>query len=590
MYMGSTDITTSRLYTIDLTTAVATPIGSGVGQPGLIALAISCNGELYSVDIVQDNLWSINSSTGVGTAIGLLGFDANFAQDADWNAEDGMMYLAAYNNAIGSGELRTANVTTGNTTLVAGWPSDEITAFGIDFPCTDPCPTVGDATNPNPANGATNVSLSLANLTWTNDPAATTVEVFFNGVSVYLGAAVSSIPVPVTLNYATTYTWKVNGSDGICWEPGDTWSFTTMQDPLLVIDTVDVYPQNVNYWTGTTTSAAKTEVSLMRIVSLGGEQAWAKFDVSSIPVGSTITSITLNWYIQSQNCPYFYINALPIDPVTATPSALYSAITGGVQYYAYQTCPPVGWESEVLGGNANADLAGSLPSGWFAISFFEYETFGSYTFTADGWAQTNKPYLRVIYEYIVPVELTSFTAIGNFGAVELQWITATETNNQGFEVQRSNGSDFETIAFIEGHGTTTEVQAYIYSDKSVNVGSYSYRLKQVDFDGKSTYSDVIEVNVPAPAEFALDQNYPNPFNPSTKIAFRLAVDSKVSLKVFDVLGQEVATLVNTNLVAGAHSVDFDASSLNIGVYFYRIEATGVDGTNFVDVKKMILTK
>jgi flagellar hook assembly protein FlgD len=88
----------------------------------------------------------------------------------------------------------------------------------------------------------------------------------------------------------------------------------------------------------------------------------------------------------------------------------------------------------------------------------------------------------------------------------------------------------------------------------------------------------------------LDQNYPNPFNPSTKINFRLAADSKVSLKVFDVLGQEVMTLINNDLSAGSHQVDFDASNLNSGVYFYKIEATGNNGTNFSDVKKMILTK
>jgi hypothetical protein len=193
-------------------------------------------------------------------------------------------------------------------------------------------------------------------------------------------------------------------------------------------------------------------------------------------------------------------------------------------------------------------------------------------------------------EYIVPVELSSFSANANFGVVELQWITATETNNRGFEVQRSAGGEFETIAFVEGYGTTTETQVYTYADRSVEVGSYNYRLKQIDFDGTVDYSDIVEVDVPAPAEFALDQNYPNPFNPSTKIAFRLAVDSKVSLKVFDILGQEVASLVNTNLVAGAHNIDFNASSLNSGVYMYRIEATGIDGTNFVDVKKMILTK
>ncbi|MCE7858044.1 MAG: T9SS C-terminal target domain-containing protein, partial [Ignavibacteria bacterium CHB3] len=184
----------------------------------------------------------------------------------------------------------------------------------------------------------------------------------------------------------------------------------------------------------------------------------------------------------------------------------------------------------------------------------------------------------------IPVELTSFTATANLGAVELNWITATETNNRGFEVQRSAGGEFETIAFVEGHGTTTQTNAYSYTDKTVGTGSYSYRLKQVDFDGTFEYSNVVEVEVAVPAEFALDQNYPNPFNPSTKIAFRLAVDSKVSLKVFDILGQEVTSLVNGNLVAGGHSVDFDASSLNSGVYLYRIEATGVDGSNFVDYK------
>ena len=193
-------------------------------------------------------------------------------------------------------------------------------------------------------------------------------------------------------------------------------------------------------------------------------------------------------------------------------------------------------------------------------------------------------------DLVIPVELTSFAAVVDNDLVELSWITATETNNQGFEVQRSAGGEFETLAFVEGHGTTTEIQAYAYTDREVNDGSYSYRLKQIDFDGTFEYSNVVEVDVSTPKVFALDQNYPNPFNPSTKIAFRLAVDSKVSLKVFDVLGQEVVTLVNTNLVAGSHNVNFDASSLNSGIYFYRIEATGIDGTNFVDVKKMILTK
>jgi hypothetical protein len=190
----------------------------------------------------------------------------------------------------------------------------------------------------------------------------------------------------------------------------------------------------------------------------------------------------------------------------------------------------------------------------------------------------------------VPVELASFTASASEGLVELSWTTVTETNNQGFQIERSNGGEFTSIGYIAGHGTTTETQNYTFVDRTVQTGSYSYRLKQVDFDGSFAYSNVVETEVVAPAEFVLDQNYPNPFNPSTMISFRLAVESKVSMTIFNVLGQEVASLLNGNLVAGSHQVNFDASSLNTGVYMYRIEAAGIDGTNFVDVKKMILTK
>jgi hypothetical protein len=206
---------------------------------------------------------------------------------------------------------------------------------------------------------------------------------------------------------------------------------------------------------------------------------------------------------------------------------------------------------------------------------------GSYNLTCEGMEYTMIP---------VPVELASFTAEVFEGSVELTWITATETNNQGFEVQRKSESEFETLAFINGNGTTTETHVYSYTDRNVKAGTYSYRLKQVDFDGTFEYSNVIEADVQSPAIFSLEQNYPNPFNPSTTINFRLAADSKVNLKIFNVLGQEVATLLNNNFVAGSHTVNFNASGLNSGVYMYRIEATGIDGTNFTSVKKMILTK
>ena len=200
---------------------------------------------------------------------------------------------------------------------------------------------------------------------------------------------------------------------------------------------------------------------------------------------------------------------------------------------------------------------------------------------------------RFITEYdrsIIPVELTSFTAEVSGREVVLNWSTATETNNKGFEVQRSNGEEYTAIGFVNGNGTSTQAHAYSYADNSVASGQYSYRLRQVDFDGTSAYSQVVNVSIVAPRVYSLEQNYPNPFNPTTQINFSLAADSKVTLRIFDILGQEVATLLNGNVLAGPHNVNFDASRLTSGVYLYRIDAVGVDGSKFNSVKKMLLTK
>ena len=192
---------------------------------------------------------------------------------------------------------------------------------------------------------------------------------------------------------------------------------------------------------------------------------------------------------------------------------------------------------------------------------------------------------------VIPVELTSFTGSVSGNDVSLLWETATELNNSGFSVERkTENSEFTEVAFVAGHGTTTERKSYSFTDQDLRSGIYTYRLKQIDFNGTYEYYGSVEIDVTAPAEFSLDQNYPNPFNPSTKITFSLAVDSKVGLKVFNLLGQEVVTLINQELTSGIHDYDFDASGLNSGVYFYKIEATGVNGVEFTEVKKMILAK
>ncbi|OGU77027.1 MAG: hypothetical protein A2V93_12195 [Ignavibacteria bacterium RBG_16_34_14] len=190
----------------------------------------------------------------------------------------------------------------------------------------------------------------------------------------------------------------------------------------------------------------------------------------------------------------------------------------------------------------------------------------------------------------IPVELASFNASVSEGQVVLNWLTATETNNQGFQVQRKSNSEYQTISFIDGYGTTTNPQNYSFVDNNLQPGHYTYRLKQIDFDGTFEYSNEVEVDFKVPTDFSLSQNYPNPFNPSTKISFTLPIESNVTLKIFNLLGEEVINLLNGTVNAGYHNVNFDASNLNSGIYFYQIEAQGNDGSSFSEVKKMILAK
>ncbi len=189
----------------------------------------------------------------------------------------------------------------------------------------------------------------------------------------------------------------------------------------------------------------------------------------------------------------------------------------------------------------------------------------------------------------LPVELISFNALNTSDGVLLSWQTASELNNAGFEVERRSenrgaGAEWQVLGFVRGAGTTTERQSYSFLDRTAS-GKVQYRLKQVDFDGRFEYSNVIEVDAGLPKTFALEQNYPNPFNPTTVISYQLPVASQVSLKIFDVLGKEVATLVNQRQEAGAYNYMLNAANLSSGVYFYRLHAG-----NFVQTRKMMLVK
>ena len=191
---------------------------------------------------------------------------------------------------------------------------------------------------------------------------------------------------------------------------------------------------------------------------------------------------------------------------------------------------------------------------------------------------------------VVPVELTSFRATQSQGNVSLLWSTATELNNSGFEIQRKDvASDWRILGFVDGNGTTTNTQNYSFTDRPENSGTYSYRLKQIDFDGSFAYSKIEEVEVlNLPADFKLFNNYPNPFNPSTIISYDLPVDAFVTLKVYNSIGEMVTEIINEFQTVGHHQQVFNSTSngfsLPSGIYFAELKAN----ENVQRIKMMLL--
>lgn len=191
----------------------------------------------------------------------------------------------------------------------------------------------------------------------------------------------------------------------------------------------------------------------------------------------------------------------------------------------------------------------------------------------------------------IPVELTSFSAKVLNRKVLLSWETATEVNNSGFEIQRKTFGSWEKIGFVNGAGNSNSPKNYSFIDENLFGGSkFEYRLKQIDGDGSYKYSHTVEVDI-HPTEYQLYQNFPNPFNPSTTIEYALPFNSKVNLVIYNSIGEVVDELVNTNQVAGYHSIKFNADQLSSGIYFYALIAVSEDNQQFFNrIKKMILMR
>jgi V8-like Glu-specific endopeptidase len=433
--------------------------------------------------------------------------------------------------------------------------------------------------NPNPSMGQTGIPLNLAQLTWSNGTGAVSNELYFgtNPSSLTLvqsGTLATSWTITgVTFTYGTTYYWRVVEIGDSCNTNGPVWNFTTVQDPNLVQWCDDFV--NMNNWTmigplGTTNWSAAASGSAggsppeLRMSWTPSFNGVSKIRSVVIPLpANQLMTYSFNYYFDWYANPSGTITVAVTYDGGATSTALYSQVdaTGNVG-------------PAVMTGNFTTPAAGSA------------NTQIEITFNGNSFNNDNIYWDNMCLEYVIPVELSAFVATPKGVDVELNWTTATETNNKGFEVERMNSSGaFEMMGFVPGFGTSAEPKVYSFVDSKVGTGNFSYRLKQIDYDGSFKYSDIIDVEVAVPSTFSLEQNYPNPFNPSTTIRFSIPIETEVRLNVYNTLGQEVAEILNTRLKEGYHEVDFEAGALTSGIYFYRLEAD-----KFIDVKKMIIIK
>jgi len=244
-------------------------------------------------------------------------------------------------------------------------------------------------------------------------------------------------------------------------------------------------------------------------------------------------------------------------------------VNGDGQWHVYQwNCADSNqWNPFIASGNGLIQDPASID----AITFSALDSLATGD-TASVWID----YVCYNPTFFVPVELASFMASVDGNQVDLKWITATEKNNRGFEVERRiDNSEFTKIAFVDGKGTTLTPEGYVYSDIVTKAGKYTYRLKQLDFDGTYTYSNLVEVEIVSlPGKYTLAQNYPNPFNPVTNIRYSIPESGVVSISVFNLLGEKVTDLVNEFKVAGEYNVNLNAAGLSSGTYIYSMTVNG----------------
>ncbi|GAB4299957.1 MAG: hypothetical protein Kow0098_26900 [Ignavibacteriaceae bacterium] len=373
------------------------------------------------------------------------------------------------------------------------------------------------------------------------------------GISAYLNgsAAVRELAISrsnPTVLFASSEHKVYRSTDG-----GSNWFLKSSGLPVKTVTSVYIHPENEN-------------VVLVSFSGFGGEKIYKSTDMGE------------SWNAISVGLPDSPVNDLFIyTKDKAHPETYFAATDVGVFYTQDNG---ISWK-ELYDGLPNTvvlhlDFSDSL-------DVLRAGTHGRGVFEA-------------YIDFAIPVELASFTAEVSGTTVLLEWQTASETNNSGFEIQRKlKNEEWETLSFVPGRGTTTELSEYQYSDEFRNFiysGTVLYRLKQIDLDGSFEYSGIISAGINSvPDRTEITQNYPNPFNPSTTIRYTLDNQSSVVLKIINPLGQEIETLINGTQNAGTFEVQWNAQNYAPGVYFYFFDARDLStGKSIREINKLIYLK
>ncbi|MFH1196828.1 MAG: T9SS type A sorting domain-containing protein [bacterium] len=313
--------------------------------------------------------------------------------------------------------------------------------------------------------------------------------------------------------------------------------------------------------------------------------------------GTTITAVTLYYRIYKSGSTPGSFTGVSLNQFT---------FLGGNDWRYYNTSATI----NIL-DNSVINSSGT----WYVEFYYDATTSNAGTVF---WSNSGSNYKLNFYANATfPIELTSFAAVAMNGLMNLSWQTATEINNYGFEIERniplnpppskgcwtglikgdaaSSGGDWKILGFVQGSGNSNSTKQYSFIDENPPAGKLQYRLKQIDTDGSISYSSIVEATCNlSPSVFGLMQNYPNPFNPGTTIKYSILSGAEtgyipslqhVTLRIYDLLGNEVATLVNETKAPGIYEVEFNAANLPSGIYFYKIQTP-----EFWQVRKMLLIK